>query len=294
MLEGQLPALTWTVFAAWALGCVLLALIAIIPAARTKTTPLCYLMASELLILAIGVLPWHLPWAALGIALTAAGARIGFEAGHVYGLASGRSVALPFAAGLAAATAFISFAPPGNWFIRLAAAVVVAAALWTVWRRDWRNTAAARFLLYPAIPFLSFAVAGRLGNPAIMVLAFLFVELFDSFSLLGGKLFGRNLLVPRLSPRKTWEGLATGLMALAVSSWLIAIYLEVDIRKLWLLALVTAVSALAGDLTASAIKRKAGVKDYPAILPVQGGLLDIVDSWIVAAPLMMLAVTYLG
>ena len=291
---GQLPALTWAVFAAWGLGCLLLAAISLVPSARAKISPLWYLMASEVLILAIGVLPWHLPWAALGVVLTAAAARIGYEAGHVYGLVAERALAAPLALGLAIATSFFWFVPAGSGPFWALAAVAVCATVLVLALRDWRRTAMFRFLLYPALPFLAFALAGRLGDTAMMVLAFLFVELFDSFSLLGGKLVGRTLLVPRLSPRKTWEGLATGCLALALSSWAIAAYLGADVKKLWILALVAVAAALVGDLTASAIKRKAGVKDYPAVLPVQGGLLDIVDSWIVAAPLLMLASTLLS
>ena len=48
------------------------------------------------------------------------------------------------------------------------------------------------------------------------------------------------------------------------------------------IAIAATAGAIAGDLMASAAKRRAGVKDYPTILPVQGGLLDIMDAWIVA------------
>lgn len=292
-LSGQLPALTWAIFAAWVLGAILLGILSLLPKARAKITPLWYLMASEFLILAIGVLPWHLPALLLGLLLAGAALRIGYEAGHVYGLATGRALSLPCAAVLATATGVLWFSPLAAWHIVGLAGVAAVSTLAVLLLRDWRLTAPARFLLYPAIPFLAFALTGRFGDAAMMVLAFLYVELFDSFSLLGGKLFGRTPLVPRLSPRKTWEGLATGCFALALSSWAIAAYLGLDVAGLMLLAGVAAIAALAGDLTASAIKRKAGVKDYPAVLPVQGGLLDIVDSWIVAAPLMMLASHFL-
>ena len=64
---------------------------------------------------------------------------------------------------------------------------------------------------------LSGLCVGRANDSGILVLSFLLVELFDSFSLLGGKLFGRNLLAPRISPRKTWEGF--GLRRLVLSAW---------------------------------------------------------------------------
>lgn len=293
-MAASLPALTWAVFAAWGLGFLLLLLLALLPSLRARIAPLWYLMASELLILAIGVLPWHLPGPLLGLVLAAAAARIGYEAGHVYGLAAERRLAIPFAFALAAAAGLLWLVPVGAWLYWVSAAAACGAIALVLAAKDWRISAPARFLLYPGLPFLGFVIAGRMGEPALMVLAFLFVELFDSFSLLGGKLFGRTLLVPKLSPRKTWEGLATGCAALLLSAWAIAAFIGGDVRMLMLLALVAAASALAGDLTASAIKRKAGVKDYPSVLPVQGGLLDIADSWIVAAPLMVVAASFIG
>jgi phosphatidate cytidylyltransferase len=55
-----------------------------------------------------------------------------------------------------------------------------------------------------------------------------------------------------------------------------------------LAAIAIAVAAVVGDLAGSRLKRASGVKDYPQVLPRQGGLLDIVDAWIIAAPALVL------
>ena len=146
-----------------------------------------------------------------------------------------------------------------------------------------------RFLIYPALPFALFVFSARWASAAFACLSsFLLVEIFDSFSLLGGRLFGKRPLVPKLSPKKTWEGLLVGFLAVAISAISLAAILKIDQSTMALLAIVITAGALAGDLLASAAKRRAGVKDYPAVLPIQGGLLDIMDAWIVAAPLAVL------
>ena len=117
-----------------------------------------------------------------------------------------------------------------------------------------------------------------------LVLAFFLVETFDSFSLLGGKLYGRTPLVPRLSPRKTWEGLATGVTAVAVALLSLVAWLGLPLLPMLLGGVVVIVAAIAGDLLGSLAKRRAGVKDDPTVMKVQGGLLDIADAWLVAGP----------
>jgi phosphatidate cytidylyltransferase len=146
-----------------------------------------------------------------------------------------------------------------------------------------------RAACYPLVALAAFVAAAREpGNAFIMLLAFLLVELFDSFSVLGGRLFGRRKLAPILSPKKTWEGLAFGLGATVASGAAVSWLVGMAPAYMAFVALVTLLAALLGDLTASAAKRRAGVKDYPAVLRIQGGLLDIADAWLLAAPLAVL------
>jgi len=119
-----------------------------------------------------------------------------------------------------------------------------------------------------------------------------------------GRLIGRHKLVPRLSPKKTWEGLIAGLLA-AAACWMVTFSLwHPDIHigftafsdlpnwlQLTLAALggmVTALFGIAGDLAFSLIKRQHQTKDYGQLLPGHGGILDRFDAFIFCAPLVYL------
>jgi phosphatidate cytidylyltransferase len=268
---------------------VLLGLLTLLPGSKSRVQGLWPLMGSEAVILAIGTLPWLLPFPVLGAALICAALRIGYESGVVNGMPEVNASGVLGAGILAVISALIWVRGddlPLSWvaalIIGLACAAVLAKWLAKVWL--WR------FLIYPALPFALFVFfTHKLDAAFVLLLSFLLVEIFDSFSLLGGRLFGKRLLVPKLSPKKTWEGLLTGLLAVVISATALAVILEVNLAMMMVLALVSTAGALAGDLVASYAKRRAGVKDYPAVLPIQGGLLDIMDAWIVAGPLACLA-----
>lgn len=152
----------------------------------------------------------------------------------------------------------------------------------------------ARFTIFPLVPLAAFSHAASVPRLApLLVLAFFLVEMFDSFSLLGGKLYGRTPLVPRLSLRKTWEGLGTGLAAVLVALLSLIAWLGLPLLPMLMGAGIVVIAAIAGDFLGSLAKRRAGVKDYPAVMTVQGGLLDIADAWLVAGPCLAgLAVAY--
>jgi phosphatidate cytidylyltransferase len=171
-------------------------------------------------------------------------------------------------------------------------AVLIAVAVFAIVQsaKEWLW----RFLIFPALPFVLFVnAAWRPEVASIFVLSLFIVEIFDSFALLGGRLFGKRPLVPKLSPRKTWEGLAVGLIAVFLAACAITFTLEMDVFTVAAIAGASTIGAIVGDLTASAAKRRAHVKDYPAVIASQGGLLDIYDSWIVAGPLSVGAVMLL-
>jgi len=81
-----------------------------------------------------------------------------------------------------------------------------------------------------------------------------------------------------VSPRKTVEGLAGGLIAAVVVGLLLHEVLGAGLPATVTIALLTGAAGLAGDLAASWVKRRAGIKDFSAALPGQGGFLDRFDS----------------
>jgi phosphatidate cytidylyltransferase len=108
-----------------------------------------------------------------------------------------------------------------------------------------------------------------------------------------GKRFGRHLLCPRLSPKKTWEGYLGGILvgvpltALIAAIWRVGAGVDTAITPLRgaLVGLVMGVLPTLGDLGESMIKRQVGVKDSGKILPGHGGAFDRIDSWLWAVVL---------
>lgn len=119
------------------------------------------------------------------------------------------------------------------------------------------------------------------------------VLIADSGAYFIGKNFGRHLLSPRLSPKKTWEGYLGGILvsviltALLAALWRMGAGAGTAITPLRgaLVGLVMGVFPTLGDLGESMIKRQMGVKDSGNLLPGHGGAFDRVDSWLWAVAL---------
>ncbi len=110
----------------------------------------------------------------------------------------------------------------------------------------------------------------------------------DTGAYAAGRLVGRHLLVPVISPAKTWEGLAGGLVAGGAATVGLTAALGIAPAVPWTAALAVGLplAAVAGDLLESALKRRMGVKDMSTLLPGHGGLLDRLDSLLTVAPLL--------
>lgn len=107
----------------------------------------------------------------------------------------------------------------------------------------------------------------------------------DTAAYLFGSRFGKNLLFPRISPKKTWEGTLGGVVVTFLIA-LLLFYLIDDLRLVdWLaLACIIAVFGSIGDLVESMLKRSMQVKDSGRMLPGHGGLLDRFDGFIFMLP----------
>ena len=112
-----------------------------------------------------------------------------------------------------------------------------------------------------------------------------------------GKWLGRHPLAPRISPGKTREGAVGGFLAGAAAGAALPLALNLDIEAVTIaaialllpiaaIALLLPIAAQGGDLLESALKRRVGVKDSSGLLPGHGGLLDRMDSQLLAGPLL--------
>jgi phosphatidate cytidylyltransferase len=109
-----------------------------------------------------------------------------------------------------------------------------------------------------------------------------------------GVLFGRHPLAPSVSPKKSWEGLGGSLLACVVgAALLVTLLLHAPAWRGVVFGAVMALAAVLGDLGESLLKRDLGVKDMGHLLPGHGGVMDRLDSLLVAAPLAWLLLSAL-
>ncbi|MBN8247494.1 MAG: phosphatidate cytidylyltransferase, partial [Verrucomicrobia bacterium] len=108
-----------------------------------------------------------------------------------------------------------------------------------------------------------------------------------------GSLIGRHKMIPRISPGKTWEGLAGAVVVSTTASVLLAQAAggrlkEMNLGHALAIGLILSLGAVIGDLIESAFKREAGAKDSGRLFPGIGGILDLIDSPLFNAPLLYL------
>lgn len=148
-------------------------------------------------------------------------------------------------------------------------------------------------VIYTALPF-GFA----LGLPKYFLndnsftwevfLLFVLIWSSDSFAYFTGRLFGKHKMAPKISPKKTWEGFAGGVLFTIILGYFIEQKFP-DLRGNWVIVgLLVSIFAPIGDLVESQLKRTFGVKDSGKIIPGHGGVLDRLDSFIIAAPVVYL------
>jgi len=127
-------------------------------------------------------------------------------------------------------------------------------------------------------------------EPLDALLALAVAWIADTAAYFAGRRWGRRKLAPSISPGKTWEGAAGGLIGAAAYAMILSILFAgmQGTRMAAFLgaaALLVAVS-IVGDLFESAVKRQAGVKDSGSILPGHGGMLDRLDSLLFGGPIL--------
>lgn len=123
-----------------------------------------------------------------------------------------------------------------------------------------------------------------------ILLLILTVWAYDTGAYLVGRRFGRERFLTHLSPSKTYAGLVGGVVATTVVVGLLLLGLGQSPIHALLLGPLTALAAQAGDLAESMLKRAAGAKDSGILIPGHGGMLDRVDSFLFAAPVVTLYV----
>jgi phosphatidate cytidylyltransferase len=170
-----------------------------------------------------------------------------------------------------------------------------AASCTAVGTQALHDAAASAFApLYLGLPLgLLAATRWTLGKEATLLLI-LSVAASDTTQYYAGRLFGRHLLAPVVSPKKTVEGAVGGFVAGGLALGVIGHWWLPYVTLPWRVGLGLAIVAvgIVGDLFESLLKRSVGMKDASAVIPGHGGVLDRIDALLFAAPVFYVFVRY--
>ncbi len=129
------------------------------------------------------------------------------------------------------------------------------------------------------------SVAGPAGGAGLLLFLVALTQFNDVAQFTWGKLFGKHKIVPKVSPKKTWEGFLGGLGSTIVGAAIAGPFLTpLPFYYAAVAGAIIAIAGFLGDITISAFKRDLGVKDSGGLIPGHGGILDRVDSLTYAAP----------
>jgi phosphatidate cytidylyltransferase len=260
----------------------------------------------------IGVFLLGQPWLTLGLAVLA-----GIAAIEVFRLLPPAGFPVELLPGVVfaplAVLAMGILDPSAGWVALYPAAIIVILAMDAFRRPDVRDgflvwlggsfgAIYASLLAFvvailaaaPPIP-ADTALAGRLdaGRTWLLVLV-LTVWSFDTFAYLSGRTFKRGRFLNHISPNKTWSGVIGGTVAAVLVAgvlvWGVGGWLPAGL----LLGFFVAVAGQAGDVAESMLKRAAGAKDSGQLIPGHGGILDRVDSFLFAAPVVFAYLLIVG
>ena len=179
--------------------------------------------------------------------------------------------------------------------------VTVTAMIVSVFQRQYHFVDAAVTImgfLYTIVFFaLILLIYEMAGGRYYILTIFTIAWICDTTAYFTGRFFGKRKLIPAVSPKKTVEGALGGLVGGALATMLFGLALSYTGRNvmhpLHFLAMgfIGSFFSQIGDLIASSIKRDAGVKDYPKLIPGHGGILDRFDSVLLAAVSVFLYLT---
>ncbi len=149
------------------------------------------------------------------------------------------------------------------------------------------------------------AQALSLYSTHLVILIFAFIWLNDTGAFIAGSLLGKHKMFPRLSPKKSWEGFAGGMLVVMLTSLILG-YTGLTMHLLgplpyfgigpyeivYVLPVIVVAFATWGDLFESMLKRNAGAKDSGKLIPGHGGILDRIDSMLFVMPAAALMIIF--
>jgi phosphatidate cytidylyltransferase len=157
-----------------------------------------------------------------------------------------------------------------------------------------RGSVTGSGLVVLAAAWVSFyTLHGNAANgPGLILTGLVIVWSADIGAYFVGRSLGRTPLAPRVSPKKTWEGVVGGVLAASIIGAIAARVLDLPLVLLVATAAAMALISVVGDLSVSMLKRSAGMKDSGVLLPGHGGVLDRFDGVTAALPFFVLGLQF--
>jgi phosphatidate cytidylyltransferase len=254
------------------------------------------LSAVVLLPIVVGTI-WYLPPIAT---LVLAGLVAGVAAFEYVRLAERIGARVPTSLVVLSAVVVCAATPGGGTVMTLTATMIAigtAALIAGPPRPEVFRSVAAAVLpaIYIGVP-LGLLATMRYGSREAVLLLLANVMVSDTAQYYGGRAFGRRLLAPAISPKKTVEGFISGMVAAAIAMAVLGTMVRPESGAVtWAVAgLTIAALGVAGDLFESVLKRAADTKDASGLIPGHGGMLDRIDSLLFAAPVFYVFVMYVA
>lgn len=142
------------------------------------------------------------------------------------------------------------------------------------------------YLFLPTALAISIAFTSGYFEPRYLMTLFFFLWANDTSAYLTGIAIGKHKLVPRLSPKKSVEGLIGGILGALAVAYVLSLWWSLLTLPQWLVfGGVTAIAGTIGDLFESSLKRAANMKDSSNLIPGHGGILDRLDSFLLSVPI---------
>jgi phosphatidate cytidylyltransferase len=212
--------------------------------------------------------------------------RISFEVRHKRWI--------KFATYIVIVHAFLLATVLGKGYLLALLALIVLVGFWEMFCAAARLrplVAAGTLILFALITAGAIGLATEVASSLICYL-YIVVAVFDGFSQAGGQLAGRTRLAPSISPAKTVEGFLIGAASSVSCAVMLRSMASLSPAHAAAVGAIASVAGVGGDLAASWVKRLAGLKDFGALLPGHGGVLDRFDSFLMVAAVMSVVIRW--
>lgn len=149
--------------------------------------------------------------------------------------------------------------------------------------------------VFIAIPFslLNYILYINAFQPLVLLAVFVTIWVNDTGAYLVGITFGKHRLFERVSPKKSWEGFIGGAVFALISGYVFSIFIpEISLVNWLVFSEIIVIFGTFGDLIESLLKRTANLKDSGNVIPGHGGLLDRFDSMLLAAPVILMFLSF--